>query len=348
MKKKIRLATCLSAALLCGSLGVANYYRAEGKPLFSLFSRASHEDTETWMTEEFFMKDALREGYAALMQDTGSSLISGVYIGSGRLVEQFTDYDPAVLEHNISAVQEFAKKHKLNLVLVPTASQTEKRYLPLFAAGINEKKLLDNIREQIPDAVFADLLSTMASSGGYCYRTDPHWNASGARVGYEVICRDILKHKASDFRFQTKSTAYRGPLLEKTGAAWIAADEIEEIIPAHPVQLTVKYSDGTVSHSLYNEDALETEDMYSYYLSAAEGKTEIETSVNTERSAVIICDDYALILVPYLAQEYSRLTIVRTGSYTGSLNTVLKDEGNTDIFMVMSLKNFCNEEIEFR
>lgn len=348
MKKKVRLITCICAVLFTSCLGVLNYFRAEGKPVFSVFSRASHEQTDEWMQENFFIRDALREGYAALMQDAGSSLQNGVYIGKDRLMEQFADYDPEVLQHNITVTDEFAKKHKLNLVLVPSASRTEKKYLPSFAAGVNEDRLLDTIREQIPDAVFADLLSTMGSNGNYCFRTDAHWNAAGAKVGYEVICRDILKHKASDFRFQTKSTSYYGPLYERSGAGWIEADEIEEIIPAHPVQLTVRFSNGRTSQSLYDESALETEDQYGYYLGEASGKTEIETSVNTERNALIICDDYAMILLPYLSQEYSRLTVVRTDSYTGSLNALLKDEGNTDIFMVMSLKNFCSNEMEFR
>ena len=96
---------------------------------------------ESWFSDHFIGRDGWIRTKASFLKTIDAIENNTVYFARDhRLIQQFIDYDEKLVESNISYINEFAQENglKLNIMLVPGASQGEKKYLPLIPGhGIN-------------------------------------------------------------------------------------------------------------------------------------------------------------------------------------------------------------------
>ncbi len=302
---------------------------------------------ETWFSDHFMLRDRWIEIKSSVRKDLGAIENNGVYLAhDGRLIQQFLTYDPKTVEDNITYLEEFSEENdiRLNVMLVPGASYGEKGYLPLGAANIDEKKLINEIGEKLKDQNYIDLTEMMGTKENFWFRTDHHWNEAGAYVGYEAICRNVLNKEARSFNYEKVSDDFKGTMYSKSGAFWTKGDPIYRMEPSSPLKVKVSYDSKTESDSLFEDKNLEIKDKYTYYLDGNHAYVHITTDADTDRKALIIKDSYSHILIPYLASEYSEIELVDLRYYHDQVSTLIKDKEKTDVYVIYGIETFATDK----
>lgn len=311
--------------------------------LKNIFSGDFDEQFEAWFQDQFIHRDSWVQTNATIMKTAGHIQNNGIYFGrKGYLIQQHLQYDEKISANNLSALQEFKEESSaaIHLLIVPDACYGERKYLPLGAYNVDEKKWIADIQEQAEGIDFINITKELDSQDNY-FKTDHHWNEKGARIAYEAIARNVLKKTPVDFTFEEVSSDFHGTMYSSSGAFWTKPDSLYKIIPARPNPVTVTYENGTNANSLYMDPNLEVKDQYTYYLDGNHSHVHIETMVNTERKALVIEDSFGHILAPYLSQEYATLDFIDLRYYHDSVLPLIDE--NTDVFVICSLESFAED-----
>ena len=311
-----------------------------------VFSGEFDTDFEKWFSDHFIYRDQWIETKAAVRKTAGAIENNSVYFADDdRLISQFFSYNPKILAGNTSAIKAFAESigTSVNVMLVPTAAYGESDTLPYGAYNVDQEALITEISKQFSSQNFIDLTDYLKDEDTIYYKTDHHWNESGAYLGYQAICDTVLHSEAQSFSYELASDAFSGTMYSKSGAFWTEPDSIYTITAEEPVSVTVEYDDGTVTDTLYSEKHLDEKDKYPYYLDGNHARVHITTDADTQKKAVIVKDSYAHILIPYLAQEYSDIEVIDLRYYHSAVSDLITDTANTDIYFIYSLDNFCQD-----
>lgn len=303
---------------------------------------------ETWFADHFIGRDDWIMRKASLRTDFGAIENNGVWLcRDHRLVSQFLTCDYENVEKNISYLQEFSEENDmtLNILLVPTAAYGEKKYLPLAAANVDEKALLERIGEALSDQNFIDISDEILSIDDAYFRTDHHWNEKGALIAYQTICKEVLDRKPENFTYEDVSDSFHGSMYSRSGAFWTPADTIRRIIPEYDIPVTVTFEDGRVLDTMFVDEHLQDKDQYTYYLDGNHGYVNIKTGNTNGRKAIVVKDSFAHILLPYLAQEYEEVEVFDLRYYTDSVSDHISEENRekTDIYVIYGLDTFCSD-----
>lgn len=312
----------------------------------NIFGGNFDTEFESWFTDHFINRDTWIEMKASVRKNAGAIENNNVYFGKeGRLISAYTSYDPKILDQNIKYINDFSDTTglKANIMIVPTAAYGEKKYLPFGSYNIDEKALLNNIGTQFKDQNYMNIADKLGTSGDYYFKTDHHWNAAGAKIGYDEICRDVLNKDPQEFTYAKVSDDFEGTMYSRSGAFWTKGDSLYRMDPENENPVTVTYEDGTVSDSMFIDKNLKKKDQYIYYLDGNHAYEDIHTSVDNGRTAVIIKDSYAHILIPYLAQEYSEIKVFDMRYYRQSVSAQVTDPDNTDLYFIYSLDTLTSD-----
>ncbi len=312
----------------------------------NIFFGSFDTEFESWFSDHFIGRDGWIRTKASFLKTMGAIENNTVYFARDhRLIQQFIDYDEKLVESNISYINEFAEENglKLNIMLVPGASQGEKKYLPLMAGGVDEAKLISKIGESFKDQNYIDVCGKLGTGENNYFRTDHHWNHLGAFDGYTAICQSVLNKEPADFFYTKVADDFRGTMYSKSGAFWTKGDEIYRMDPEKPFTVHVTYEDGTESLSLFVDSRLQEKDKYTYYLDGNHAHVTIKTDIPGNKKAVIIKDSFSHILIPYLCAEYSELEIYDLRYYREQISTSITDKENTDIYVIYGLETFCTD-----
>ena len=285
---------------------------------------------EDWFSDQFIRRAHWIEMKAALRKDMGAIENNNVFFGKDdRLIQQFLTYDETVLKNNINAINEFSEDNGVvvNVLLVPGASQGEKKYLPFGAAGIDEQALLNEIYGQLKDQNTIDVASLLGTSDDYYFRTDHHWNEKGAYLGYTAICQKVLNKQPNEFEYTQVSDSFYGTMYSRSGAFWNKPDSIYRIDGHDDLRLEIRYEDGSSSTSIYRDTRLDEKDKYTYYLDGNHPYVYIKTSVSNNKKAILIKDSFSHILLPYLIEEYEEIELFDLRYYHDSISTHLNPNG---------------------
>lgn len=363
MKKKI-ITEILSVCVFLGfiyTLSIANIFTPDRTfsdnenrsltqvPDFSpsnIFSGDFDTQFESWFADQFFQRDRWIEMKASVRKDAGAIENNSVYFGhDGRLISQFTAADEKILNNNISYINEFTKDTglKANIMLVPGAAYGERKFLPMGAWNLDEAQMIRKIGKKFPDQNYIDLTDRIGNGNDYYFHTDHHWNEKGAEAGYEEICRTVLNKDPQSFTYRKVADDFHGTMYSKSGAFWTKGDPIYEIIPARKNKVTVTYDGKKKGNSLFVSQNLKKKDKYTYYADGNHAIEDIHTSVRNGKTALIVKDSYAHILLPYLAQEYSEIRMVDLRYYHQAVSDLIKDKDNTDLYFIYSLETFCSD-----
>ena len=310
----------------------------------NIFSGNFDDEFESWFSDHFIHRDDWIELKAGTKRATGSIENNTVYFGkNAHLIQQFTSYDEKTLENNIQYINTFTKNNNIqaNILLVPGASYGNRQFLPFGAYDLDEASLLNTIGNQFSTQNFMNITKDI-SDGDYYYKTDHHWNAKGAYIGYSAICKNVLHKQPNTFTYKKVADGFKGTMYSKSGAFWNTGDAIYKMCPENKkFSATVTYDNKTTSNSLFVEDNLDKKDKYTYYLDGNHAYLDIHTNVNNGKKAVVVKDSYSHILLPYLASEYSEIQVVDLRYYRQSVSSML--DASTDFYVIYSLESFLTD-----
>lgn len=346
-------------------------------PEFSLKSLKDGKftsDIETYMSDQVFLKDQLVTLKTAADRLLMKTYQNGVYFGSDGYYLQDYQENRALVEKNISCINDFADsvsgKADISFLLVPNAVSVLSDKLPEVTQTDDQLDTSKFIKESLSDSItlccpFEELKNAAENETQVFYRTDHHWTSEGAQIGFESLMTS-MGESVPEYSFQTeKLSDFYGTLYSKAPDASAKADEIH-LYSDPENSVTVNYvscggdhdtppaewkkPDGAyVGDSLFARDPKTQKDKYAVFLGGNFSLIEIETQGESDENVLIIKDSYANAAMPYFCRKYKHISMIDLRYYHMEELSVSEYVSQNDIDRVIFLYDidFVNSDNNF-
>ncbi len=297
----------------------------------SVFSGRFGSEYETYMTDQFPLRDAFVKAKFLTDSALGRTDSGGVYVGAEALYSKQLDFDYSELDKNIKAIDTFALNNGIDtkVIVVPSSTYIYSDRLPKFAKVLNEGELFGYIAQKLENADFVNIVDKITESReNYIYfRTDHHWTYEGALIAYNAYLHSIGRQEVGNeaLTLTAVSDDFQGTLLSKSGALGIESDTLYRIERGRVVG--VKTHNGltvTEYNSIYFDDYLSKKDKYSYYLGSNQPLVSVETESEGGR-LIVFKDSYAHITAPLMTGDWSQIVFVDLRYVTQKIDALLSD-----------------------
>lgn len=331
MAKKIRNIACIAVFLIfIFALGAACFLREPVEVLVSerrkaaqmpeasvesVMDKSFFDDFESFLTDQFFMRDGFRSVNAAIRMKLLRQTDNGkVYLADGHISE----FQSVLNEKSVKATADKlnaiydkyikGKNAKVYCSVVPDKNYylAEKNGYPSLDYG----KMLDIFTSEIKNMEYIDI-SDCLTIDDY-YKTDSHWKQENLS---EVV--DRLSEKMS---FEIKPfDEYKAEKIsdfEGVYAPRLAFGKMSDEIVALSSDVTdsakvFNLETNKTMQGVYDKEKLGGYDKYEYYLSGAAAFLTVENPLAKEkRELVVFRDSFGSSLVPLMLEGYSKITVV--------------------------------------
>lgn len=331
MGRKIRSIICIVCFLVfVFSLGAACFLREPVEVLVSerrkaaqmpeasvesVMDKSFFDDFESFITDQFFMRDGFRSINAAIRMKLLRQTDNGkVYLAEGHISE----FQSVLNENSVRATADKlnsiydkyikGKNAKVYCSVVPDKNYylAEKNGYPSLDYG----KMLDIFTSEIKNMEYIDI-SDCLTIDDY-YKTDSHWKQEN--LGAVV---DRLSEKMG---FATKPIdEYRAEKItdfEGVYAPRLAIGKMSDEIVALSSEVTdsakvFNLETNKTMQGVYDKEKLGGYDKYEYYLSGAAAFLTVENPLAKEKKELVVFrDSFGSSLIPLMLEGYSKITVV--------------------------------------
>lgn len=345
-----------------------------------IFHGSYQEDYETWLNDQFPLRDCFVSLSSHSQRLFGKKDINGVYLGrDGYLIEKpdETTFDSLQLEDNIRFLSQFLNhaadtygKERVCCMMVPSKAVVLTDRLPLFAASADFPSLCggnpksaqeDSISEQIkkaltePDLLLDVTNCLLAHQSEYIYyRTDHHWTTLGAYYAYAAWAnktahtpRPLSAYQKEDIYEDFYGTTYNKVRIRTapdTVTLFHTPEERRIRIRRNDSSGTRKYDSLYVPAEATDSPARGSSSRYDVFLGGNTGKIIIDTGTKTDRTLLVIKDSFANCFVPFLTGDYRQILLIDY-RYTKKTITDITAEHDeiTDILVLFNTDKFCRD-----
>lgn len=314
------------------------------------------EKLNSYMADQFFIREKFISFKSRIDLVLGKNKINNVYIGSdNQLFEEFKITSNDDLLNKVDVINEFKKSNEdllVNFMLVPTATSILEDKLPLYAPVDDEIEYINKVKSYLLDDIkFIPIYDRLkANKNEYIYyKTDHHWTADGAYLGYEAFCESsgIEATNKDDFEKIIGSNDFYGSLSSKVGLFGLYRDKINIYIPKNSNLLVNYVMEQKKDTSLFNSDKLKHKDKYQVFLNGNHPLIEIETDKNLDKKILIIKDSFANNFVPFLTENYGNIFLIDLRYYTDSINEFIKNNDINEVLFLYNVNTFNEDDSIF-
>lgn len=314
------------------------------------------EKLNSYMADQFFIREKLISFKSRIDLVLGKNKINNVYIGSdNQLFEEFKITSNDDLFNKVDVINEFKKANEdllVNFMLVPTATSILDDKLPLYAPVDDEIEYINNVKSYLLDDIkFIPIYDKLkANKDEYIYyKTDHHWTADGAYLGYEAFCEStgIEATNKEDFEKIIGSNDFYGSLSSKVGLFGLYKDKLNIYIPKNSNMLVNYVMEQKKDTSLFNSDKLKHKDKYQVFLNGNHPLIEIETDKNLDKKILVIKDSFANNFVPFLTENYGNIFLIDLRYYTESINEFIKNNDINEVLFLYNVNTFNEDDSIF-
>ena len=324
----------------------------------SCFSGKFEKDFETYLTDQFPMRDGWISAKTAIEKATFKTESKDIYFADDDyLIEAHSkSFTAPSANANIgylknfmeTCVETYGKDHATAMV-VPNAVDILRDHLPKYASPYDEEVYLQKVADAMPEGTWFDSGSVLREHKNIqlYYRTDHHWTSLGAYYaanalrsswGLPEIDKDTLTQ-------ETVSEDFCGTLYSSSGFFWIAPDEMETLTAAPEKSSVARYETNGTDETLplYNYDKLTIKDKYTFFLGGNIPRAVVDTGTENAPSLLILRDSYADSLVPFLTDAFSEIHLIDLRYYTGSVKEYIAENAIDRVLLLYSTDNFCSD-----
>lgn len=287
----------------------------------------------------------------------GNNGANGVYnCGDDYLVNK-----PVSTENNISknsdAIIDFKNTidTPVTVMFAPSTGYVCDDVLPKFHDTYNDDVYFEDVSEKFAesDISFVDLRQSFKdeykNGSQLYYKTDHHWTTLGAYTAYTELCKQLGITPASKDKFEVETyDDFYGTTYSTSGFWLTPPDEIEVWNnPANADKnIRVEITEGTNTEeytSMYFYDHLEEDDKYPVFVDGNHALTEITNTNATGGTIVMIKDSFAHSLVPFLAENYSKVVLVDMRYYKNSVSEIIAQENPEQVVVMYGIDNIATD-----
>lgn len=340
-------------------------------PEFSLESLKKGEftaDIETYMSDQIALKDTLVTLKTDMDRGLGKTYQNGVYFGKNGFYIQDFQTDLKQARRNIGFINEFAdalpEDIPVGMILAPTGAYSLYERLPGSVQTMDQGILLDEAENTLSPRISLTTARELRGelSEGYYYRTDHHWTAEGAMVGFEALM-EAMGEESPMLDYDTERVPeFYGTLYSKAPSAFAKADTIElrsfegsGIKTAytrpngdHEVPAECREEKGVlVMDGLFAMSQADKKDKYAIFLGGNFARLDITSETGSGEHVLVIKDSYANAMMPYLCEKYREITVLDLRYYHDMDIAQLVEEENVSRVIFIFNADFINEDNNF-
>lgn len=326
------------------------------KPKFTLSAVADGsfmKDFETYMTDQFPLRDGLIGFHSFLSEFTGARKQQNVIRAkTGRLIEAQTPVNEEVLNETLGAINAFKKKNadlQQAFLLAPNASDLFADDLPYGMRMDDRQETLTAIKDTLKGLTWisaSNALKTVAEPETLYYRTDHHWTTRAAFACFLALNQKWkLGAKESTFAFYPVTDSFSGTLASSYGDHKLK-DTIEICIPKKSKSTyIVEYaSQQRKTASLFEKDKLAQKNQYEVFLGGNYDKVVISTVADTTNTLLLFKDSYANCFLPMLTPYFSKIVVIDPRYFSDSLSHVMEENDFTHVLFLYNLNTFLADK----
>ncbi len=317
----------------------------------SIQSGSFMDDFETYLTDQFPLRDACVSLKTTALRIAGERMINGVYIAKdGYLIAKENEYDKSDLKELLTSVNDFAERNSdidVNFMLVPNASSIYEDKLP-YNIQSGEKSTMSYIEKRLSENIdyidVYDSIEENKSVGSY-YKTDHHWTTRGAYQAFKKYASENdLDTSDVDYSFYTVTGDFQGTQASDCGV-YSSHDTIEICVPdgAEGNYILNYVENTTKSASFFDESKLAEKDKYLVFMGGNYSEVDVTTSNDTGKNLLIIKDSYANCFVPMLTPYYDKIVIVDPRYFYDNIYEIIDNNKINEVMFLYNVNSFVTD-----
>lgn len=314
-----------------------------------VFSGSFDEQVETYLSDQFAFRDtsiSLKTQFQKLigMTDNGR-----VYFGKDKYyIDKLGYVDPHLLDGTIASINKLAKNHPgmVKTMIVPSTAEIDTDKLPANVEDVRKKameQLEQGLDNDVTQVKLADLFMKKRSKTQLYYRNDHHWTSDAAFIAYQQWAKTngVKALSKKEFKVATVSSDFIGATYSKAIPFDFRYDKIKSY--QSKTKVSVSYSNGLVTDSLFNNKALTGKDKYVYFMNGNDSLVKINTSVKNGKNLLLLKDSYANCFMPFLVNHYENIYVIDPRYYS-SIDDVMKNDAITDVLILYNIDSLMQDE----
>lgn len=321
----------------------------------ALLSGSFMEDFESYVTDQFVLRDQWIALKAGAEYASGKKENNGVYIcDEHTLIARFdppaNDRAKKRIDDNFGYVEKLSTLTDVPVYfsLIPGKVSVWADLLPEGAPNDDEGQYIAR-GAALQGPKWLDAATTLnAHKDEYIfYRTDHHWTTLGAYYAYAALAEGmgLEPMPLSSFDRQVVSQEFFGTTFSSSGVRWLEPDTMEFFVPQEAATVT-NYFDGTPTEGqLYDLTKLEEKDKYSAFLGGNKPLTVVKSNVAPADAPklMLIRDSYADSMAPFLCYHFSEIHLVDPRYYKTSMAQYVKDNAIDQVLVMYAVNNFVKD-----
>ncbi len=266
--------------------------------------------------------ETIQKFYTKRQVQLGNRQRNGIYIGETALYALPNVLSEDALQQTANCINRFYDTYQISacIIAVPDAASFYTEDFPDGMPLVQQKPQIKQFYNAIDmhirktDAYY--ILEAEADDYIY-YRTFPYWTSYGAysvyrsaiqKLGFVPVSYDhyTISHVKNDAR----GTLYQLCQYESVMPDLI---DIYENVDSNPTCKLTTYmlnGDCLQTDTLYDTEALKTEDAYRFYLGGEAPLQIVTTDVKNGKRLLVIKDAWANCMIPFLAQHYEEICLI--------------------------------------
>lgn len=310
-------------------------------------------DMEEYGADQFPGRDIWMSVKTSMDRALGQNESQGVFwCRDGYLMEAFEQPDTDNQTETINSIADFSEKYpssNMYFLLAPNAVSVYGELLPDYALIGDQDSYMDTFFASLSACmtcidVRASFQEAKKTTQLYYY-TDHHWTTQGAYLAYQYAAGIMNLKNEMDYTGGVVCNDFAGSLVAKSGfvpeqrdAIWVyLADETEE-----QVFYTVTYElEMEKTASCYQTDCLNSDDPYQVFFGGNHAVMTINTSLDSERSLLILKDSYANCFIPFLINEYRSITVIDPRYYYDDIDILMQMNEYTDVLFLYNVNTLA-------
>jgi len=308
--------------------------------LLNFWNGTLSEQTESFAADQLPFRDGFVSVYSAMQAALGRKTMGDAILGEdGRLFDRSEMWSQRNVRLNAQALESLAQRtgKKALLLAVPSAAAVYPEKMPAHAPLADEKSLLAVAAGETEVLSLLDAFGMAAPGEDLYYRTDHHWTAAGARLGYEIAC-EALGIIPTPSKPAVSIRGFYGSFYARYPLPWIEADTFS-YVPYEGIRLLV---DGVEKEGLVDRQVLLSRDKYAALLYGNHGYIELIHDDAPAGTLLVIKDSYANAILPALAMHYSRIIAVDPRYFSGNIVDVAMQYEGDEILCIYGLNTLAS------
>ena len=337
-----------------------------GLTLSGIFDGSFMKDFESYLTDQFPLRDKLISLKTYADRVVGRDEENGVYIGKDDfLFDSQSEYNETQVKEITDAVVKFTKSNKnikRAFLLAPNSSYIYADKLPRHLEMPNQRDQIRDIYKLLKKdskMTWVNICSLFERSVKESdtllyYKTDHHWTTRAAKKVFNVLkdkwgltkTGSIYESAEAEpkYSFYTVSTTFQGT-LSSTAGVHDTYDNVEICMPEKSKGTYVVNfeSASQKTSSLFFNEKLEHKNHYEVFLGGNYDKVIITTVSESPNTLLLIKDSYANCMIPMLTPYFSKIVVIDPRYLTDSLDSIVKENDFTHILFLYNLNTLLED-----